>query len=527
MPENGAVRRRSARQPRSASSVAIPLQTTLLREASSIAATSSPPVPDVVLHLAHAGVSLVVDARSGRLPSILHWGPQLGELDHAALLALSEASVPVVGSNNVDTPPRIAIVPEHHTGWTGRPGISGSSEGRGWSPRFTTTAIELDGVTVDGAVSAGAGRIVFHAADDRGTLSLRLELELLTSGLVRSRATLTNLQDAAFTVDDVSICFPVPAEASEILDFTGQHNYERVPQRGTLRTGIHLRENRRGRTGADSAYVLHLGIPGFGFAEGPTWAVHTAWSGNHRHYAERVYTGEQVIGGGEVLLPGEIVLATDEDYETPWVYGAYGDGLDEVAHRFHRHLRALSAGRPAERPVTLNLWEAVYFRHDPDELIALADTAAAIGIERFVLDDGWFGARRSDRAGLGDWVVSEDVWPDGLHPLVDHVRAKGMQFGLWFEPEMINLDSDLARRHPEWIMAARDELPVESRSQQVLNLAAPGRTSTSRARCWRSSTSTRSTTSSGTTTATSPRRAIVPAAAARSCTSRPSRSTAC
>ena len=127
-----------------------------------------------------------------------------------------------------------------------------------------------------------------------------------------------------------------------------------------------------------------------------------------------------------------------------------------------------------------------------------------------MLDDGWFGARRNDRAGLGDWVVSADVWPDGLHPLVDPVRAQGMQFGLWFEPEMVNLDSDLARAHPEWIMAARDQLPVEPRTQHVLNLAIPEATSTSRGRSSRSSTSTRSTTSSGTTTATSSRPATQP-----------------
>jgi alpha-galactosidase len=435
--------------------------------------TASASSPDALLHLAHAGVSLVIDAQAGRLPSIIHWGSPLGDLDDAALRGIGAASVPVVGSNNVDSPPRVAVLPEHHTGWTGRPGVSGSAAGRHWSPRFVTTSIELDGAPVRGSVSAGAGHVVYHALDDSGALALRLDIELLPSGLLRSRATLTNLEDADFRVEDVSVCFPVPAEASEVLDFTGQHNYERVPQRGTLRTGIHLRENRRGRSGADSAYILHLGVPGFGFAAGETWAVHTAWSGNHRHYAERVYTGEQVIGGGEVLLPGEIALAKDERYETPWVYGAYGDGLDAVAQRFHDHLRAQGADRPADRPVTLNVWEAVYFRHDAAELIALADQAAAIGIERFVLDDGWFGARRSDRAGLGDWVVSADVWPEGLHPLVDHVHARGMQFGLWFEPEMVNLDSDLARAHPEWIMAARDELPVESRFQHVLNLANP------------------------------------------------------
>jgi alpha-galactosidase len=94
-------------------------------------------------------------------------------------------------------------------------------------------------------------------------------------------------------------------------------------------------------------------------------------------------------------------------------------------------------------------------------------------VERYVLDDGWFGARRNDRAGLGDWTVSKEVWPDGLHPLVDTVTGLGMQFGLWFEPEMINLDSDAARAHPEWVMATGDRLPIEARHQQVINLAIP------------------------------------------------------
>ncbi|SDP80642.1 Melibiase [Arthrobacter sp. ok909] len=123
--------------------------------------------------------------------------------------------------------------------------------------------------------------------------------------------------------------------------------------------------------------------------------------------------------------------------------------------------------------MTLNVWEAVYFDHDEDKLIDLAERAAAIGVERYVLDDGWFGSRRDDTSGLGDWVVSADVWPTGLHPLVDRVDELGMQFGLWFEPEMVNPDSDVARAHPEWIMAARTALPVESRHQQVLNLGIP------------------------------------------------------
>ena len=429
---------------------------------------------DAIVHLAHDGVSVVIDARGGRLPAIVHWGPLLAPLDAAGARGLCDAAVPVVGSNNPDVPLRVAVLPEHHAGWVGRPGVSGSSDGSGWSPRFVVHAIDLDGSPIDGFVQASTGELVFHAVDDSGRLELTLVLALLPSGLLRSRATLTNLGATAYAVDDVSLAFPIPAEASELLDFSGRHNGERQPQRGVLRAGTHVRENRRGRTGADSAFVLHAGVPGFGFGGGRVWGVHTAWSGNHRHYAEQVHTGEQVLGGGEVLLPGEIVLERGESYESPWVYGSFADGLDAGAHRFHAHLRGRDGAPGPDRPVTLNVWEAVYFRHDGDELTALAERAARLGVERFVLDDGWFGARRHDRAGLGDWVVSADVWPDGLHPLIDRVHALGMQFGLWFEPEMVNLDSDLAREHPEWIAAARTELPVESRFQHVLNLAHPG-----------------------------------------------------
>jgi alpha-galactosidase len=170
-------------------------------------------------------------------------------------------------------------------------------------------------------------------------------------------------------------------------------------------------------------------------------------------------TGEQVIGGGELLLPGEVILAQGETYRSPWIYGSYAVGLDAVASRFHRYLRSRKGHPSVQRPVTLNVWEAVYFNHDLDRLVELAEVAAAVGVERYVLDDGWFGARRTDRAGLGDWTVSTDVWPQGLHPLVDKVTELGMQFGLWFEPEMINPDSDAARAHPEWVMATGGAAP--------------------------------------------------------------------
>ncbi len=427
---------------------------------------------DALIVLTADGVGLVLDARGGRLPAVVHWGAALAPMSAAQAAALATAAVPVIGSNNVDVPPRLAVLPEHHTGWTGRPGLVGSRGGRQWSPAFAVTAIHVDSVPVSGYVTAGAASVEFLAVDEVAQLRLALVVELLPTGLVRVRAAVTNLADH-YAVDGLTPALPVPADADQLLDFAGRHNQERVPQRTAFPTGVHLRENRRGRTGADSAYVLHAGPAGFGFAAGRVHAVHTAWSGNHVHYAERVATGECLLGGGELLLPGEIRLATDETYTSPWLYGAFGDGLDEVARRFHRHLRARPRPVSAQRPVTLNVWEAVYFAHDRDRLLDLADRAADVGVERFVLDDGWFGARRDDRAGLGDWVVADEVWPDGLHPLVDRVRKLGMQFGLWFEPEMVSPDSDVARAHPEWIMSARPEWPVESRHQQVLNLGIP------------------------------------------------------
>jgi len=426
-----------------------------------------------VVAMSAAGVTVLVDAAAPGLPVIAYWGPELPGLDADQAATLLWTSRPVAGSNTPDPPPRAAILPEHGAGWIGRPGLRGSAAGVGWSPSFKINSLRYEGEPCAGFVAGGPGRLTVEAVDDSGRLGLGLDLELLPTGLLRARAELRNDAADPYTVDDLVLAFPVPAEATELLDFGGRHNLERVPQRSALRTGIHLRENRRGRTGADSAYLLHAGEPGFGFARGRIWAVHTAWSGNHTHYAERVSTGEQLIGGGELLLPGEVRLARGESYRGPWVYAAYGDGLDDVARRFHRHLRARPRPVGSDRPVTLNVWEAVYFDHDADRLIDLAERAAAVGVERYVLDDGWFGSRRDDTSGLGDWVVSPDAWPQGLHPLVDRVKKLGMQFGLWFEPEMVNPDSDLARAHPEWIMSARAEWPIESRHQQVLNLGIP------------------------------------------------------
>jgi alpha-galactosidase len=432
---------------------------------------------DRVVLLEAGGVAMVLDCRMGRVPAIAHWGTQLGAHTDDELLAIADAAVPLVVSNLVDEPVIVSLLPEHATGWVGRPGLVGSRRGAAWSPSFTVVSLVLDGVDVPAggdAVLVGRGaRAVFEAVDEVAGLRLDIEVELTESGLARARATVTNTADDDYQLDELNLVLPVPLEASEVLDFGGRWGKERIPQRQALGIGTHLREGRKGRTGADAATLVCVGRPGFSFRHGEVWSVHVGFSGNHRHYVERHSHGVQVAGGGELLLPGEVQLAKDERYASPWVYASYGRGLDEVAARFHEFLRERD-GRPTKpRPVTLNVWEAVYFDHDLARLTALADRAADLDVERFVLDDGWFRGRRDDTAGLGDWFVDEAVWPDGLHPLVDHVRGLGMEFGLWFEPEMVSPDSEVARAHPEWIMATGARLPVESRHQQVLNLAIP------------------------------------------------------
>lgn len=419
-------------------------------------------MPHELVHLTAGGVSLVLDCRDDALPAVVHWGAALGPLDTDALTALADADVTPVSPNEMDDPVRLSVLPEPHRGWSGRPGLAGHRDGADWSSAFTVTSLAV----TDTAVTA-------DAEDTTAGLTVRVTIEMLGSGLVRARASVTNTADGVYTVDDLTLAMPIPSGAREILDFAGRWGKERTPQRRELVVGTHKREGRKGRTGTDAATVLTVGEPGFGFAHGQVWGVHTAWSGNHRHHAERLATGRQVIGGGELLLPGEVRLGTGATYEGPWVYFAHGDGLDDQARRFHRWLRSRPQHPTTSRPMTINVWEAVYFDHDLARLVDLAERAAALGVERYVLDDGWFRGRRDDHAGLGDWYVDEDVWPDGLGPLVDRVRALGMEFGLWFEPEMVNEDSDLARAHPEWILQADGRLPARSRDQQVLNLAIP------------------------------------------------------
>jgi alpha-galactosidase len=269
---------------------------------------------------------------------------------------------------------------------------------------------------------------------------------------------------------------PLPDQAAESMDFTGRWVNERQLQRRDIQPGQFVREEREGRSSHDYTIMQYAMTRGAGYQTGEVWGLGIMFSGNSKHIIERQQSGRTFIAAGELLLPGEVVLSAGESFTSPEIAAVYSaTGIDGTTNRIYSWLRA----RPSHptnirpRPLTLNVWEAVYFDHNLEKLSQLADVAASIGVERFVLDDGWFGARRNDLLGLGDWVVSKDVWPEGLGPLIQKVQSCGMEFGLWFEGEMLNADSDVYRAHPDWILKVGDRVPPEGRHQHVLDITNP------------------------------------------------------
>ncbi|NQX26741.1 alpha-galactosidase [Microbacteriaceae bacterium VKM Ac-2854] len=412
-----------------------------------------------VRHLDNGGTSVIIDTRQG-VPRIVHWGPSLGALSADELTTLADASVPQRVSGGVDSAALLSLLPLESAGWASAPALEGSY---GRAPLFPALAL-LGVEQTDASLSIALG-------DDE--LALTLELAVTGSGLFTQRATVVNRAAAPLRLDRLELSFPLPESARELLDTTGHHLRERHPQRHAFTIGEHVRSTRRGRPGADATLLLLAGVAGFGFESGLVHGVHLGWSGNATLRAERTPAGHALLGASELLRAGEIELATGESYTTPLAYGSWGDGLTELSARFHTELRARPTHPQRPRPVTLNTWEAVYFDHSFDRLAELAAQAAAVGVERFVLDDGWFLGRRDDTAGLGDWAVDRSVWPEGLTPLITRVRELGMEFGIWVEPEMVNPDSELARNHPDWILGAGGRLPVSARQQQVLDLSNP------------------------------------------------------
>jgi alpha-galactosidase len=403
------------------------------------------------LTLVRGSTSVVLDLSSA-MPAFAQIGKPIADFDPSAL------SLPVAHAT-LDAPAPIGILTENGTGFLGRPGLVGSRpDGSAWAPIFDPI----------GGPEVTEHRAVFAMADSVAELDLVIEVEITEAGTVVSSLSLTNAGSTAYTLVRLSASIPMPVHATELVSFTGRWCKEFQPRRQEFEA-LSVIENRRGRTSHDQLPAVFAGSVGFGEHHGDVWGVQLAWSGNYEIAAEKLSDGRRHIQAGELLSPGEVTLGPGESYRSPDIVIASSQaGITPASQQFHRHVRA-GHPLPGPRKVILNTWEAVYFNHDLTVLKALADAGAEVGAERFVLDDGWFGSRRDDTRGLGDWWVSEEVWPDGLHPIVDHVTGLGMEFGLWVEPEMVNPDSDLYRRNPHWTLTTAGYEPVLGRQQLVLD----------------------------------------------------------
>ena len=403
--------------------------------------------------------SLLLEVVQGALV-IQHWGaPIAGDLGSVQL-----AITPSVANSSWDVPQFAGIMRESSRGFLGRPTLSGHRNGKAWSTKFEVTNFHHAG-----------NHVAVTFTDFHAQLEVEITFDLDTHGVLTQNATVKNLGDSGYSLNEFIHWLPLPKEATQTLDFAGRWSNERNPQRKEIATGTWIRESREGRSGHNFSIADIALTPHTTFQTGNAWATSIAWSGNSHYLVERLFDGSQSIGAGELLLPGEVILASGESYVAPALISVFSaEGLDGVSASYHQYLRSREVHPKRPRPLTLNMWEALYFDHDEVKIKALIDVAAEIGIERVVLDDGWFHSRRNDHSGLGDWVIDPAVWPNGLTPIIEYINAKGIEFGLWFEGEMVNPDSDLYRAHPEWILHEGDRTPPLWRNQLVLDLGHEG-----------------------------------------------------
>lgn len=313
--------------------------------------------------------------------------------------------------------------------------------------------------------------------DEKDAIHVTLVYRVFPEGMIRRHAKVTNATGAPFTIESAqsAVWNLPPGEGYRLTYLTGRWAGETQLIREPIQPGMKVLESRRGNTGQVNPWFAIDG-PGRASEEsGEVWFGAIGWSGNWRITVEQTPHQQVRVVGGYNTFDFSYPLQPGESLETPPFYGGFsGAGFGEASrmlHRFERRRVLPMPSRNQPRPILYNSWEATTFNVTEAGQRELARKAAPLGVELFVMDDGWFGARDNDKAGLGDWVVSRKKFPQGLKPLIDEVEALGMKFGLWVEPEMVNPDSDLYRKHPDWALHFRGRARSEARNQLMLNMA--------------------------------------------------------
>ena len=404
--------------------------------------------------------TLLFDTRKGK-PALAYWGEpiidvnslgnQFRDAEHIGLPAL-----PAV-------PRSICLTPVLSEGFFGSPGLQVHRFDCSWDTN--PTLIE---------VIEGPSSLEFVSRCDAHGIELHQRVHLNDADVIEFQTSLINRAASSLCVDSCSaITVGLPYDFNSILSLHGRWGLEFQPQRTVVGQGTFVIENRTGRTSHDSSPTMLIGDSNSSQNAGQVYGFHLGWSGNYQLRYESLATGQKAVQLGELLLPGEVILGPSETYVSPIAYLSFSNaGFNGLSQHFHAHVNAVLVGGSSNlnKPVHFNTWEALYFSHDLSRLFTLAERAAAVGVERFVLDDGWFKGRKSDQSSLGDWTPDPVKYPDGLKPLIDKVETLGMEFGLWVEPEMVNPDSDLYRAHPDWVLRPSVEDAALARHQLVLDI---------------------------------------------------------
>ena len=337
-----------------------------------------------------------------------------------------------------------------------------------------------------------AGLPATYTEDEEEAMTLTLvlkdaltgvELSLLYTifaqgGILARSAHFTNQgAESVHLLKAMSLCMDLPDCDYDWIQFSGAWARERHPRVRRLEQGIQSVGSMRGNSSHEHNPFLILKRPQADEFQGEALGFSLIYSGNFLAQAEvdthdttRVLLGIHPEWFDWKLEPGE-------SFQTPEAVMVYTDqGMNALSQTFHELYRTrLARGywRDRERPILVNNWEATYFTFTQEELLDLAKTAQKAGIELFVLDDGWFGKRENDRTGLGDWTPNRDRLPQGIPGLAKKIHELGMKFGLWFEPEMVNKNSDLYRAHPDWILAVPGRRQSQGRYQHVLDFSRP------------------------------------------------------
>lgn len=329
-----------------------------------------------------------------------------------------------------------------------------------------------------------------YVEQDHEAETLELELEDRVSGLVvvlsytvfaefdaiARSARLTNGSSEPLQLERaLSASVDFPDAAYDALYLSGAWARERHVQRRRLAPGVTGISSRRGSSSHQQNPFLALLRPDATEQQGEVYGFSLVYSGSFTAEAEVEQFGTTRVQIGINPFDFTWRLEPGESFQTPeavLVYSAEGlGGMSRTYHRLYRTRLCRGQFRDQERPILVNNWEATYFDFNADKIEAIAKAGSELGIELFVLDDGWFGRRDRDNSSLGDWFEDRRKLPDGLADLAHRVKDTGLQFGLWFEPEMVSPDSDLYRAHPDWCLHVPDRRRTEARDQLILDMS--------------------------------------------------------